>query len=220
MSNMSPQKPYFNRGIWKKLEAIVRNWVLKEKELYVVTGPIFKANYGVIGESKVTVPGYYYKVLYDPTGEQKMIALILPNEKSSRSLSSFAVTVDKLEEITGIDFFESLDDNIENKLESKSDIGKWEWTHYLSSNNKSSVLSTKGMAVQCRGIAKSTGQRCRNMTKNANGYCYIHQKQVPGYKRKEVNVTYRGRCCAITKKGTRCKRKASAGSKYCWQHQK
>ncbi len=27
-------------------------------------------------------------------------------------------------------------------------------------------------------------------------------------------------CEAVTKKGTRCKRKASSGSIYCWQHQK
>lgn len=30
--------------------------------------------------------------------------------------------------------------------------------------------------------------------------------------------TYSGRCQAITKKGTQCKRTAKAGSKYCWQH--
>ena len=27
-----------------------------------------------------------------------------------------------------------------------------------------------------------------------------------------------GQCQAITKKGTQCKRKAQAGSNYCWQH--
>lgn len=28
-----------------------------------------------------------------------------------------------------------------------------------------------------------------------------------------------GRCKAITKKGEQCKRRASKGSDYCWQHQ-
>ena len=27
-------------------------------------------------------------------------------------------------------------------------------------------------------------------------------------------------CAATTKKGTRCKRNAESGSKYCWQHNK
>lgn len=30
--------------------------------------------------------------------------------------------------------------------------------------------------------------------------------------------SYSGRCQAITKKGTQCKRSASSGSSYCWQH--
>jgi hypothetical protein len=38
---------------------------------------------------------------------------------------------------------------------------------------------------------------------------------------KNVNKQiYYGRCQAITKKGTQCKRNAQPGSKYCWQHNK
>jgi len=66
LSNMSPQYPSFNRGIWKKLEELVRKWAIQEDSLYVVTGPIFINNKGSIGPDKVTVPGFYYKVLYDP----------------------------------------------------------------------------------------------------------------------------------------------------------
>ena len=89
MSNMSPQVPMFNRGIWKELEEHVRNRARKEK-LYVVTGPIFKSNKGSIGKGKVTVPGYYYKLFYSPS-KQQMIAYVLPNEESKRPLNSFAV---------------------------------------------------------------------------------------------------------------------------------
>ncbi|MCZ6703711.1 MAG: DNA/RNA non-specific endonuclease, partial [Ignavibacteria bacterium] len=41
MSNMSPQKPGFNRGIWRKLESKVRDWAAKYGEIYVATGPVF-----------------------------------------------------------------------------------------------------------------------------------------------------------------------------------
>ena len=115
MSNMSPQVPMFNRGIWKELEEHVRNRAGKEK-LYVVTGPIFKSNKGTIGKGKVTVPGYYYKLFYSPS-KQQMIAYVLPNEESKRSLNSFAVPVDKVEKMTGIDFFSQLPDDLERVLE-------------------------------------------------------------------------------------------------------
>lgn len=45
MSNISPQLPVFNRGIWKSLEKLVRDWGEKER-IYIVTGPVFKDNKG------------------------------------------------------------------------------------------------------------------------------------------------------------------------------
>ena len=121
MSNMSPQVPMFNRGIWTELEEHVRNRARKEK-LYVVTGPIFKSNKGAIGKGKVTVPGYYYKLFYSPS-KQQMIAYVLPNEESKRPLNSFAVPVDKVEKMTGIDFFSQLPDDLERRQEEEKETG-------------------------------------------------------------------------------------------------
>ena len=88
MSNMSPQEPSFNRGIWKTLEATVRTWAISSGKVYVATGPVFQNNKGSIGTNQVTVPGHYYKVVYDPS-EEKMIGLVLPHEKGSASLDSY-----------------------------------------------------------------------------------------------------------------------------------
>lgn len=126
MSNMSPQEPSFNRGIWKKLEAKVRDWALEE-DTNVVTGGVLTSSKGTIGASEVTVPKYYYKVIYDPTGEEKMIALILPNEKSNEQLVNYVVSVDSVETLTGIDFFPDLDDEIENRLESELQGELWDF---------------------------------------------------------------------------------------------
>lgn len=115
MTNMSPQVPMFNRGIWKQLEEHVRKRAKGEK-LYVVTGPVFKSNKGKIGKGKVTVPGYYYKLFYSPA-KQQMMAYVLPNEESKRPLNSFAVPVAKVEKLTGIDFFPQLPDDLEKLLE-------------------------------------------------------------------------------------------------------
>ena len=125
LSNMSPQEPYFNRGIWKKLEALIRGWGWNHT-IYVVTGPVFKDIKGYIGKNNVAVPGSYYKVVYEPE-KGKMIGFLLQNEKSGMELSTFVVPVDSIESITGIDFFSQLDDSIENFLEKqKGSISSFE----------------------------------------------------------------------------------------------
>ncbi|MEL7587465.1 MAG: DNA/RNA non-specific endonuclease [Prolixibacteraceae bacterium] len=185
MSNMSPQVPGFNRGIWSQVEDQVRKWVLAYDSLYIVTGPVFRDNLGVIGQNRVTVPGYYYKVIYSP-GKEKMIGLVLPNKASSAAISRFVVPVDSVESLTGIDFFPELADGSENKLERRADIS--DWMNARSTNRMASVSTTThenhpAIRVQCNGIAKSTRKRCGTMTTNTNGYCNAHQAQVAPVKK-------------------------------------
>lgn len=124
LSNMSPQMPEFNRGIWSTMEDQVRKWALEFNGLDVATGPIFKDNLAKIGSNQVTVPGYYYKVLYSEK-KQIMIGLVLKNEASSKNLEQFVLAVDSIEKLTGIDFFSGLDDNLENQLEGKISTNEW-----------------------------------------------------------------------------------------------
>lgn len=216
MSNISPQDPSFNRGIWKKLESLVRAWG-EESEIYVTTAGILNSNnLGSVGINSVTIPAKFYKVIYSPS-KQKMIGFVLNNRKSYNALSTFVVSVDSIEELTGIDFYSDLPDEIENKLESEISKSRWDFTKKTSSRTNA---SSKSQSQQCNGIAKSTGNQCRNKTTNSNGYCYLHQNQSDGYVKPKVKKTnYVGRCNATTKKGTQCKRNASSGSRYCWQHQ-
>ena len=127
MSNMSPQKPAFNRGIWKRLEEQVRQIAIREKAIYVVTGPILpKKKTVTIGANQVTVPTHYYKVIFDLTPPRKMIGFILPNEGSDRPLEDFAVTVDVVEKATGLDFFSALPKAVQGRLESTISVPSWE----------------------------------------------------------------------------------------------
>ena len=127
MSNMSPQKPAFNRGIWKRLEEQVRQIAIREKAIYVVTGPILpKKKTVTIGANQVTVPTHYYKVIFDLTPPRKMIGFILPNEGSDRPLEDFAVTVDVVEKATGLDFFSALPKAVQERLESTISVSSWE----------------------------------------------------------------------------------------------
>lgn len=212
MSNMSPQVPSFNRGIWKRLEDNVRAWADKEGSIHVVTGPVFKDRLGFIGPNRVTVPGYYYKAIYDDTGDQKMIALVLPNKKGEKQLYEYAITVDSLEALTGIDFFPGLPDNIENKLESSVSVSSWDFN--------SVSVSSGGTALQCKGIAKSTGVQCKNKTNNETGYCYLHESQAGSGVKETAEKGASVQCKAIAKStGNRCKRVTTITNGLCYQHQ-
>lgn len=120
-SNMSPQLPGFNRGIWKKLEEKVRDWALLYDSLYVVTGPVLEAGLPTIGPNKVSVPKYYFKALIAPK-QQKGIAFLMPNAKSDADLLAFSLSIDALEAKLGRDFFYQMKDQLEQQIESKASV--------------------------------------------------------------------------------------------------
>ena len=128
MSNMSPQDPSFNRGIWETLESRVRTWAIEKNGVYVITGPILNNICGSIKNATISVPCSYYKIIFKDNGTDKIaIALILDNKGSSSSLKSFATSIDKIESLTGINFLSGLTDDIENKLESNINTLSWSW---------------------------------------------------------------------------------------------
>ncbi|MGN1188961.1 MAG: DNA/RNA non-specific endonuclease [Candidatus Ornithospirochaeta sp.] len=127
LSNMCPQTHAFNAGIWSDLEEAVRSIAYEDECVYVVTGPVLTDGpYETIGENEVAVPKYFYKVILDYTlPTVKAIGFIMPHENSKEPLSYFAVTVDEVEEITGLDFFPLLPDDEEERLESSLDTTLW-----------------------------------------------------------------------------------------------
>ena len=73
------------------------------------------------------IPSGFFKVILDLTPPMKMIGFIVPNRSARNHLKSFVVTVDQVEEITGMDFFSRLHNNIEKPLESRrSDLSEWQ----------------------------------------------------------------------------------------------
>ncbi|MCW2120808.1 DNA/RNA non-specific endonuclease [Flavobacterium sp. 7A] len=125
-SNISPQKHDFNGGIWNRLEQKVRYWAEKENGIIVITGGVLKNTSKTIGTQKVVVPNFFYKIIFEnEKGKQKMIAFLIPNEKSNKPLYEFVVSVDTIEKMTGIDFFPKLDDKVENALEKNTDTRLW-----------------------------------------------------------------------------------------------
>lgn len=126
MTNMSPQLPLFNRGIWADLEEWVREQAVTYSTIYVTTGPVFVNNLGTLSEKKITIPGYYYKTLLRFDGEKvKTIAFLIPHLGAVGKLKDYVVSVNTIETITGIDFYPELDDSIENRAESQIELRKW-----------------------------------------------------------------------------------------------
>ena len=130
MSNVSPQYPQFNRGVWKKLEERVRKWAKKNGQIYVITGPVLtRRSKGRFPKDKnyIAIPHSFYKVILDYKGpEKKAIAFWLENQESSEDLRAFALSVDDLEGITGLDFFPSLPDEEEIAMEAQFSIFDWD----------------------------------------------------------------------------------------------
>ncbi|MEN8228650.1 MAG: DNA/RNA non-specific endonuclease [Bacteroidota bacterium] len=127
MSNMSPQTPSFNRGIWKRLEQKVRSWAIEKESLFVITGPVLEPITSFIGENEVGVPGSYFKLLVDLSPpDHSFIAFLLPNSGSSNDLDHYAITVDSLELVTGYNFFASApDQEVIDWLEKQLDLDNW-----------------------------------------------------------------------------------------------
>lgn len=177
-SNMSPQDKHFNRGIWKNLEELVREWTNENNSLYIVTGPILSNNLKSIGANKVSIPNFFYKVILDYNQPNiKSIGFIIPNKDSKNSLDKFVVSIDSLEKVTGYDFFYQLPDSVENRLEKKSNTKEWNWK--IDQKKSATNLDKKTIeSVQCLGTTKK-GNRCVNKTLNSSGYCKDHLNQKP-----------------------------------------
>ncbi|NJB86543.1 endonuclease G [Lewinella marina] len=130
LSNISPQIPAFNQGIWRELEENVREWARHDGRLYVVTGPVTSLPpRAYIGrDNRVAIPQSYYKVVLDlEDPEQKGIGFVIPNEVSTHPLAHYAMSIDEVEKITGIDFFpELMPADLEATIEARADPARWD----------------------------------------------------------------------------------------------
>lgn len=129
MSNISPQHPDLNRGIWKDLEEEIREWVFdgEKDSLYIFTGPIYDSlSTKKIGKNKILVPSYFYKIILDYSSSNlQSISFIFPNKDCNLSIENYSTSIDEIEKRTSIDFLSILPDNIEESLEKARDIKHW-----------------------------------------------------------------------------------------------
>jgi len=125
LSNMVPQVPNHNRGIWKQLETAVREWVNEGKDIYVISGTFYNKEHKKIGQS-VGVPDNLWKVIIDAKSN-KAIAFWFPNAPLPvADLPKYATTIADIEQKTGLNFNPKLSDADQKKLEgTKPNLTEW-----------------------------------------------------------------------------------------------
>ena len=119
MSNICPQDHNLNTEDWNDLENKSREWARRYGKVYIVCGPIYNGTRNeYIGDHRVKVPDAFFKViLINHDWKQAALGFYFENKAGERPLSEYLVSVDKLEDMTGLDFFSALPDEIENRLE-------------------------------------------------------------------------------------------------------
>jgi endonuclease G len=139
LSNMCPQYPRTNSGIWQNLEGQVRTMVNERGEAWIVTGTAFlpargggrggPAWIGEAGRRRVAVPTHLFKAILarDRAGVYSGHAFLVPNRRSwnREQPGRFRLSVDSLELLTGLELFPLLDDSIEEACESA--VLPWDW---------------------------------------------------------------------------------------------
>lgn len=125
-TNICPQVPSLNRGDWNEMEQACRKWARQYGDIYIVCGPIFyRKRPKTIGKNKVAVPDAFFKVVLCMNGRPKAIGFIYKNADGNRPKGDYANSVDEVERITGIDFFPTLPDKVENKVEAQCNPDDW-----------------------------------------------------------------------------------------------
>ncbi len=130
MSNMAPQTHTLNAGDWEELESLCRRWATAYDSICIVCGPVLQkgVQYEKIGENGVSVPRQFFKAVMRWNGDDaaQAIAFVFNNDETNRPLSGYAVSVDSVESLTGINLFSKLPKRVEQRTEASFDIAQWQ----------------------------------------------------------------------------------------------
>lgn len=129
LSNITPQKPGLNRGVWKDLEEQCRMWAADNGKLLIATGPVLTPDLKRLGKNRVAIPKKFYKVIcMIQDNKYEAVGFIFENKDYGKtSLRTLMVPVDSVERLTQIDFFASMPDSIEDRMEATVNQKAWSY---------------------------------------------------------------------------------------------
>lgn len=130
MANMCPQDHSLNSGAWGTLENKERAWAKRDSALVIVAGPIYEdTDTKRIGQAGVRVPSAFFKVIIAPyLDTPRGIGFVYPNMSSPGNMQNYSMSIDEVERLTGLDFFHTLPDDIEDEVESKTSFKEWNYS--------------------------------------------------------------------------------------------
>ena len=145
LTNMQPQYKVFNgshpdhkySGLWIKMENYLHGFKLNPSDtMYVCKGGTIDKEDQILTriQGKLIVPKYFFsailvKKMVNGKAYYKAIGFWFPHTNvyhGDDKLSDYAVSIDELEEKTGIDFFCNLPDDIENQVERQKILSDWQ----------------------------------------------------------------------------------------------
>ena len=129
MTNICPQIKELNQTWWEHVESATRRWAQREGMVYICCGPVYHENLPpkTLGRNiKVRIPDAFFKVILSlRKGHEKAIGFYYTNNRDRQTMEYAKRTVDEIEDITGMDFFYNLPDELEERVESRCNLREW-----------------------------------------------------------------------------------------------
>ena len=203
LSNMCPQAPSLNRGLWKTLEEKIRDFARTKGEVWIICGPVFKDLDGDgegdylerIGTNHVWFPTHFYKIIvfHDVNKAINAVAFIMPNEALYKNLISYVTTIDSIELLTALDFLCELPDDIEEKIESR----KTDNISFWITTPKSPTKSKPAVKVSPKKETSKKEDRITIIYHGNRKSKVFHKPGCRYYNCKNCTVTFRSRQTAL-----------------------
>ena len=129
MSNVAPQTPALNRGVWREVEHRIADlWTARYGEIWVVVGCI-SPQYGreTLAQTDIDVPTDFYQVVVAQEGmDVRALAVVFKQDVPWREWAARdLISIDELEQLTGLDFNPELPSFIQDPLEAELPSRLW-----------------------------------------------------------------------------------------------
>lgn len=129
MSNIAPQTPALNRGVWREVEHRIADlWTARYGEIWVIVGCI-SSQYGreTLGATDIDVPTDFYQVILAQEGmDVRALAVLFRQDVTWREWPARnIISIDELERLTGLDFNPELPAFIQDPLEAETPSRLW-----------------------------------------------------------------------------------------------
>lgn len=128
MSNIAPQTPALNRGVWREVEHRIADlWTKRYGEIWVIVGCIPSSSRETLSGSDIDVPDAYYQLIIAQEGMNvRALAMLFDRNVAWREWAGRnIISIDQLEKLTGLDFNPDLPAFIQDPLEAETPSRLW-----------------------------------------------------------------------------------------------